>query len=43
MESCYIDNSNGINETYRTNSTLDPDTPVINQAPPNNTIFEGRA
>ena len=48
MESCHIDDSNGINETYRTNwtclhSNLDLDTPVITLAPPNNTIFEGRA
>ena len=43
MESCYIDDSNGINETYRTNSTLDLDTQVITLAPPNNTIFEGQA
>ena len=48
MESCYNDDSNGINETYTINwtclcSTLDLNTPVITLAPPNNTIFEGRA
>ena len=42
MESCYIDDSNGINETYSTTSTLDLDTPVITVAPQINTIFEGR-
>ena len=48
MESYNIDDSNGINKTYRTNctchdSTLDVDTPLITLTPANNTVFEGRA